>query len=78
MPMVSVREVRMRMSQRLMAMPVRVSHSGWHPLFVHVLVMLVMCVLMLMLDELMRVQVIVLLRQMQPYAKSHEQPGNQQ
>jgi hypothetical protein len=78
MPMVGIREVRVLVGQRVVAMSVRVSHSGWHPLFVRMLMMLIMCVLMLMLDELMRVQMIVLLRQVQPHAKCHERAGNQQ
>jgi ABC-type multidrug transport system fused ATPase/permease subunit len=77
MPMVGIREVRVRVSQRLMAMPMRVPHSGWYTLLMRVLMMLVMFVLMLMLDWPVRVQMTVLFRQMQPHAERHERPRNQ-
>lgn len=78
MPMVGIREVRVRVGQRLVAMPVRVPHSGWRPLFMGVLMMLVVCVLMLVLDEIVRVRMIVLLRQMKVDAQSHERASDQQ
>lgn len=77
MPVVGIREVRVRVGQWLVAMRMRVPHSGRHRSFMRVLMMLVMCVLVLMLDESVGVQMIVLLRQMQVHAQSHEQAGDQ-
>lgn len=72
MAVMGVGEVRVGVSQGLVAMTMGVADSGGHPGVVSVLVMLVVKVFVLVLHGLMGMQVIVPFRQMKPDAKRHQ------
>ena len=75
-PVVRVREVLVRVSQRRVTMVVRVSPERLC-LAVPVLVVNIVFVLMFVLHLLVRMPVAVLFGQVQPYPKGHERPGRQ-
>ena len=62
-----------------MPMPVgvrsRIRH-GWIALHVDMLMMLIVCVRVIVLQQLMPVLVLVSLRKMQPHPDAHEDSGN--
>lgn len=77
MPMMNIRLMRMRVLQRLMLMPMAVRFAGRIMGAVSMLMMFVVMVKMFVFQWLMSMPVLMMLREVQPYADGHECTGNQ-
>ena len=76
--MMSIREVRVVMGQRFMAMPVTAIRAGWHRLVVLVLVVRIVDMFMVVLQRIVRVFMAVLFGEVQPDTQRHQRSSNQQ
>ena len=77
MPMMRVREVRMAMRERLMAVPMTMRTTGRCPLVMQMLVMGIVDVRVRVFHRLVGVRVPMLLGQVQPDAQGHQGGGNE-
>ena len=73
--MMRIGKVRMRMSERVMAVRVRMASAGRNGIGVVMLVMRVVLMFMLVLDRIMGVVVRMTFGQVQPHSPRHQRAG---
>lgn len=78
MPVVSVREVRMRVDQRFVPMPMAMFGAGRHRIVMPMLVVFVVGMFVTVFHLFVLVSVLVALSKMQPRAQRHQCTGHQQ
>jgi len=78
MPVVRIREVRVRVDHCFVSVPTVVFAAGRHRLVMHVLVMFVVNAFVIVFHRFVHMSVLKALGEMQPRAQRHQRSGHEQ